>query len=99
MPKHMFFLLYQCIRPKKWLKERRNLLQKRISLEILNAAEQEGVKYFNVLFHDIYYSNGYTSEREWFVWLVKYLNEKSYKFVTFKEAVKELNSEACWSSK
>ena len=63
------------------------------TLRILNKAEEKGLPYCTVLFHDVYYDVGcYPMEKEWYEWLVKYLEDAGYEFISFKNAVKELEN-------
>lgn len=67
------------------------------TLRILKRAEEEGLPYCTILFHDVYYdSRCYPMEKEWYEWLIGYLEDSGYEFISFKSAVKELeNSCGC----
>lgn len=64
---------------------------KQNALEQLEKAIQFGLPYFVVNFHDMYYSDGYPVIRDWFQWLFELLLNK-YEFITFEQAVSELNN-------
>jgi len=69
-----------------------NLEQSKIkTLEILEEAEKKNINYFSFLFHDCYFSNSFSTWKEWYIWSMKYLIDKNYEFVTYRDAVKELN--------
>ena len=58
--------------------------------EIIEKAFINNLKYFTLLFHDRYFSDSFWTWREWYVWLVEYLKESKIEFITFEEAIKEM---------
>ena len=61
------------------------------TIDILKKVQEQGLPYCTILFHDYYYnSRCYPQEKEWYCWLVEYLEKKGFEFISFREAVKEL---------
>ncbi len=61
------------------------------TIRILDKVKAQGLPYCTILFHDYYYNSGcYSQEKEWYCWLVQYLKEQGFEFISFKEAIKEL---------
>lgn len=61
--------------------------------EIIKLAEKENIKYFTLLFHDYQFCEGYATERDWYIWIIKWLHEKGYEFISYKDAIAELETE------
>lgn len=72
------------------LNQNLNLWKER-SLERLEKAKELKLPYFVVNAHDAYFSDEFPVIRDWYIWLVDLLQTKKYKFVTFEQAVSELN--------
>jgi hypothetical protein len=69
----------------------RNLEQAKIeTLEIIKEAENTGLEYLSILFHDRYFSDSFQSWRAWYCWLVDYLLNRECQFLTHTEAILEL---------
>lgn len=69
----------------------RNLRQaKAATLQVLEQAKDRGLPYFNILFHDFYYYEGFLTWKKWYEWLIHFLHCQSYQFVSFRQAVAEL---------
>lgn len=65
------------------------------TLCILEKVKKQGLPYCTILFHDYYFNPGcYPQEREWYIWLIQYLKEQGYKFISFKDAIKELEHDS-----
>lgn len=78
---------------RRW--QSRNLCQAKVAtLAILDQAIKKELPYFNVLFHDVYYSDGFRTWKKWYEWLVDFLMTGGYPFISFKEAVQELEQTA-----
>lgn len=74
---------------KRW--QTRNLEQAKVeTVKLIEEAKQHNLKYLSILFHDRYFSNSFVTWRAWYVWLIDYLIENKFEFITYKEAVKEL---------
>ena len=76
---------------KRWQKN--NLEQaKKQTLQLIEKAEKMNLKYLSILFHDRYFSESFITWKHWYIWLVEYLQKNNFQFVTYKEAVKELEN-------
>ena len=61
------------------------------TLKRLKKAKEINLSYIVINFHDIYFSDKFPIIKEWFLWLVELLQSKDYEFITFEQAVSELN--------
>lgn len=70
---------------------------KRNTLRILDSIKEKKLPYCTILFHDFYYNvKCYPQEKEWYEWLIRYLKKCGYEFISFKDAVEELeNNSGC----
>lgn len=57
---------------------------------LLKEGEKKGLKYFTILFHDYLYSNAFMTMREWYKWLIDYLRAEGYEFISYENAIEEL---------
>jgi hypothetical protein len=64
---------------------------KQNTLKRLEKAIEIKLPYFVINFHDLYFSELFPVIKEWYLWLVDFLQEKKYEFITFEQAVIELN--------
>jgi hypothetical protein len=60
------------------------------TLEIFEEAKIKDINYFSFLFHDCYFSDCFSTWKEWYIWFIKYLIENNYDFITYRDAVNEL---------
>ncbi|MBN1879720.1 hypothetical protein JW823_06385 [bacterium] len=58
---------------------------------IIEEAIQRGVKYFTLIFHDRYYSDCFRLAKRWYEWIIPYFRERGMTFISFRNAVSELN--------
>lgn len=63
---------------------------KQYTLGKLKEAEDAGLKYLNILFHDRYYSPSFATWKAWYEWLLAHLKERGHSFITHAEAIKQL---------
>lgn len=59
------------------------------SVDALKEAEAKGIPYFTILFHNP--SPVFPDAKAWYYWFVDYLSKVGYEFISFKDAIKELN--------
>lgn len=57
----------------------------------IEKAKELKLPYFVINAHDAYFSDEFPVIRDWYIWLVDLLQTKKYEFVTFEQAVSELN--------
>jgi peptidoglycan/xylan/chitin deacetylase (PgdA/CDA1 family) len=60
--------------------------------EKIHNAIAKNLPYLNILMHDFYFSEGFSSCKQWYIWLTNRLKEDGYEFINFKTAIKELDS-------
>lgn len=64
---------------------------KKNAIKIIEKVKEQELPYCTILFHDYFYNaKCYPQEKEWYDWLIQYLKEQNYDFISFKDAVKEL---------
>lgn len=62
--------------------------------KFINETQFNGGKYLTILFHDLFYNEKcYPVEKAFYEWLIFYIKEQKLEFITFKEAIKELENE------
>ena len=64
---------------------------KQKTLEIFEQAIAERLPFFVINFHDVYFSDAYPDNRNWYTWLIEYLHANKFEFIDFSEAIKFLN--------
>lgn len=65
--------------------------KKEETLRLIKIAEQNKLPYLTILFHDYQFCEGYRTEMEWYKWIVIYLKSNGYEFISYRDAIKELN--------
>lgn len=61
------------------------------TLKAIKKAEAENLPYCTILFHDYQYNEQcYPDEKQWYDWLLDYLKENRYEFISYRDAIKEL---------
>lgn len=60
------------------------------TLEILQQAEAAHIEYATVLFHDASFCEAWSQTKKWYTWFLQYINDTGYKFISFQDAIKEL---------
>jgi peptidoglycan/xylan/chitin deacetylase (PgdA/CDA1 family) len=61
------------------------------TLRIIEQSQERGNLYFSLLFHDRYFSDAFQTFKFWYSWLITYLKGEGYQFVSYLEAIRELN--------
>jgi hypothetical protein len=56
----------------------------------IDRAYGNGIEYFTILFHDRFFSRSFKAWKEWYIWLVGYLTNRAFEFITYREAIQEL---------
>jgi hypothetical protein len=65
------------------------------SCKILDEAEKYNLPYASILFHDYLYSDAYSVNKNWYEWIIEYCLTKKYEFISYKNAIKELEEASC----
>jgi len=60
--------------------------------KMVEEAFKKNLKYFNILFHDRYFSDSFWTWKGWYIWLIQYLKQNKIKFITFKKAIEEMEN-------
>ncbi len=62
--------------------------------QIVEEAETVGIKYFTILFHDVEFNRDvYPKEYDWYVNLIGCLKNHGYEFISYRDAIRELENE------
>ena len=61
------------------------------SLDTIEASENSGVPFFEINFHDVYFSAGYPDLKNWYASLIKELRNQNYEFIDFDIAIKQFS--------
>ena len=81
--------IFQVGRP--W-KNRTIGMAKEATIARLRTAAERGTSFFSLLFHDGYFCDYYRDYRDWYVWLIDYLNDGGYRLSSYSDALRELNA-------
>ena len=63
---------------------------KEITIEIINKAYEHKLNYLGIDFHDRYFSHSFNTWLNWYMWLVDYLKQNKIEFISYSNAIKEL---------
>ncbi len=73
----------------KW--QNQNLNQaKDTTKRIIETAFSKGLNYLTILFHDRYFDYSFMTWKEWYIWLISYLRDNKFEFISYREAINEL---------
>ena len=76
-------------KPKKW--QSKNLKQScDATLKIIDQVVDMQLPYLVVDFHDCYFSDSHKTWKDWYMWLIEYLEKNKIECVNFNQAIKEL---------
>ena len=64
---------------------------KKETIQLLEKAEKSDIRYFNIITHDFYFSDSFEKWKNWYIWLINYLNTKGFEFLDYRKAIKNLN--------
>lgn len=68
---------------------------KKNTIEAIQKAEEKKVPYCTILYHDYQYNEKtYPDEKRWYDWLLGYLKKKNYEFISYEDAILELEEYA-----
>ncbi len=56
----------------------------------IQQACDNGIEYFTILFHDIFFSNSFKSWEDWYIWVINYLRNNGFEFINYREAIRQL---------
>lgn len=76
-------------KPKQW--QSKNFKQScDETKKIIDKVVDLKLPYLGIDFHDRYFSDAHKTWKDWYIWLIKYLEEQKVEFINFKQAIKEL---------
>jgi hypothetical protein len=79
-------------KPKQW--QSKNFAQScEETKRIIGKATDLNLPYLGIDFHDRYFSDAHKTWKDWYMWLIEYLEGQKIEFVNFKQAVSELENE------
>lgn len=58
--------------------------------KIIDKAVDMQLPYLGIIFHDRYFSDAHKTWKDWYMWLIEYLSANKIEFVSFNQAIKEL---------
>ena len=68
---------------------------KKNTIDAIQKAEEKKVPYCTILYHDYQYNEKtYPDEKRWYDWLLGYLKKKNYEFISYEDAILELEEYA-----
>jgi len=71
--------------------QNQNLEQARANTKrVIDDLQKNGINYITVLFHDRYFSDGFRSWKNWYIWFSNWCKENGFEFINYRKAVQEL---------
>lgn len=65
------------------------------TVKLIKQAEHMGMRYCTILFHDRYFNNAlFPDYRAWYMRLIAYIEEHGYQFISYRQAITELEGNA-----
>lgn len=62
--------------------------KKKATIQRLKECKEQKVEYVSILFHDHQFCDAYSEIRDWYLWLIDYLeNSNDYQFISYNEAL------------
>ena len=58
----------------------------------IEEAYKKDIKYFTILFHSRSFNNNFSSWKNWYIWVIDYLKNNGFEFISNREAIKELEN-------
>lgn len=58
----------------------------------LKKAEDRGLRYFTLIFHDVYFDEAYASLHYWYRYFIEHCVERGFEFISFESAMAEINA-------
>jgi hypothetical protein len=57
---------------------------------LIDEAVRCGLPYYNILFHDNHFCDAFLTWKRWYFWLTEYFNNNKFEFISYRQAVAEL---------
>ena len=61
------------------------------TIKHIEKAKNLGIQYLTVITHDFYFSDSFRKFTDWYIWLIDYLHINKFEFISFNDAIKELD--------
>jgi len=58
----------------------------------IEEAYKKDIKYFTILFHSRSFNNSFSSWKNWYIWVIKYLKNNGFEFINYRGAIRELEN-------
>ncbi len=62
------------------------------SLQKIEDANNQNIKYLTILFHDRYFDNAFYTWKNWYIQIIDYCRTNNYQFISYKEAISEIKA-------
>jgi len=59
----------------------------------IEEAYKKDIKYFTILFHSRSFNNSFSGWKNWYIWVIEYLKSNEFKFINYRQAIRELEKE------
>ena len=56
----------------------------------MKEAEEAGIPYLTILFHDLYFDDSFSLWKKWYAWIIDLCTSRGYTFIDYKTAIREL---------
>lgn len=63
------------------------------TIKIIEEARKKDIKYFTILFHSRVFHRRFASWEKWYLWLIEYLKDNGFEFISYKKAIGELETQ------
>ncbi|MGD0711203.1 MAG: hypothetical protein ABR968_08460 [Bacteroidales bacterium] len=60
----------------------------------INKIIDMNIPYLTILFHDRYFCSSFSTWEKWYVWLIDYLIKNKFEFISYKNAIDELQDQS-----
>ena len=65
---------------------------KDVTKRIIEEIYKKDLKYFTILFHTRSFNNSFKSWKDWYIWLISYLKNNDFDFISYRKAIEELEN-------
>ena len=64
---------------------------KELTIQRVNILKNTNIEYMTFLFHDRYFNNSFSIWKEWYMWSINYFESLGMPFISYSQAIKELD--------
>ncbi len=76
---------------KRWQSKKFEFIKDKTKMRLEELIKKD-ISYLSVLFHDRYFDDSFESWKNWYIWTIEYLKKNDIKLISYKDAIKELES-------